>query len=223
MKRNKFLSVIIMGVLLSIIFTTQSLAASFALDIYCDGKTIRMESEQTQMGIDVSNLLPGQTDTSYLTVANKGTKDIELYISASIAENEDNLLDIIEFSIKDSSGDLMFSGDYNQFKRVELALANGKEQTYTLITKLPKEAGNEYQDKRISIKFDFEARGEKDSTAEPEKPKPDEPEEIVTTEIVKPQTGQERIIYIVLAVLLIILVAILIKINYDKKRLKKND
>lgn len=208
MKMKKISMLVVLVITLIMLFTTGAYAANFDLDVYFNGKTISMQSEQTQMGLNISNLLPGQTDTSYLKVSNKGSKEVKLFFTASLENDEGHLLNVLTVSIKDSNGTEIFDGDYTNFNMVELPLQAGESETYTIITTLSKEAGNEYQNKQANVKFSFEARGEE--TQEPKK-------EIVTTEIVKPQTGQSRIIYAVLIAIVIVLVVILIMLAYNKK------
>ena len=138
--------------------TLESLAASFDLAVKFDGKNITMESETTDMSWNLDNFLPGDSDTSTVTIRNSGSKTATVETGISI-EEDNGLLEKIELTVKNSANETVFEGSYTELTTISKELAAGATETYTVVTSLKTDAGNEYQNKKYKLKFNFKAIG----------------------------------------------------------------
>lgn len=136
----------------------KSLAVNFELNVKFDGKNISMESETPDMNWDLDNLLPGQSDVSSINIKNSGKKEVDLETSINI-EEDTGLLEKIELTVTNNAGDTVFTGKYKDLKKITKRLKVGETEKYTVSTKLSVDAGNEYQDKKYKLKFNFNAIG----------------------------------------------------------------
>lgn len=158
MKKSK----VIISLLLIVIILSQyveSIAKSFELKIYFDGKNISMESETTDMSWNINNILPGQSDTSSVTITNSGSKAATVITTINI-EEDNGLLEMIDLKVTDKAGKEVYTGRYNDLKTLSKYLQVGESETYTVETTLNVNAGNEYQNKQYKLKFNFKAVGE---------------------------------------------------------------
>ena len=199
MKTKNVLIILTFVIMFFGILTTNSSAATFDLDVYFDGKTITMNSEDESIGLNALNLLPGETDNSIINITNKGSQKVTLFVLAKVVDDND-LLEVLNIVIKDSNGTQLYSGNYNEFEKIEISLAKGAKETLNIQTSMPNEAGNEYQNKEANIKFTFEANGKE-------------------IKIENPKTNQSKtIIYIVLLTIVAGLVITLITLTVNKKK-----
>ncbi len=162
MRKSKIIISIILIITILGVYV-ESLAASFSLNVLFDGKNISMESETPEMSWDLDNFLPGNSDTSSITIRNGGKKTATVETTISIEEDteEDNrLLEMIDLKITNKAGETVFTGKYTELKTIEKSLKSGESETYTAVTSLNVNAGNEYQNKQYKLKFNFKAIGE---------------------------------------------------------------
>lgn len=138
--------------------TLESLAASFDLAVNFDGKNITMTSETTDMSWNLNNFLPGDSDTSTVTIRNSGNRTATVETGIKI-ENDNGLLDKITLTVKNSANETVFTGAYTELTTISKTLAAGATETYTVATSLATDAGNEYQNKQYKLKFTFKAIG----------------------------------------------------------------
>ncbi|MBQ8379456.1 MAG: MucBP domain-containing protein [Clostridia bacterium] len=158
MRKSKIIiSVILIITILGI--HLESLAASFNLNVLFDGKNISMESETPDMSWNLENFLPGDSDTSSITIHNGGKKTAKVETTISI-EEDNRLLEMIDLKVTNKTGETVFTGKYTELKTIEKSLKPGESETYTAVTSLNVNAGNEYQDKQYKLKFNFKAIGE---------------------------------------------------------------
>ncbi|HBC84422.1 MAG TPA: hypothetical protein DCZ30_03025, partial [Clostridiales bacterium] len=161
MKKSKIIiSIILIITILGI--HIESLAVSFNLNVLFDGKTISMESETPDMSWNLDNFLPGNSDTSSITIHNGGKKTATVETTISIEEDkqEDNrLLEMIDLKVTNKAGEIVYTGKYTELKTIEKSLKPGESETYTAVTSLNVNAGNEYQDRQYKLKFNFKAIG----------------------------------------------------------------
>lgn len=206
MKMKKVLIVVATIVIIMGITAVNSLAATLNLDASFDGKTMKLSSND--LALNALNLLPGETDTSYINIANKGNEKVTLFMTAEVV-NDQSLLDILEISITDSENKQLYDGGYDEFEKTEIVLAKGESEKLTIKTTLPTSAGNEYQDKEANVKFHFEANGE----------------EVIPEPIPEaPKTNLSRVvIYSVLSGIVLILIIVLAVLTISKKRKEKNN
>ena len=133
-------------------------AASFNIDVKFDGKNISMESENPDTSWTLDNFLPGNSDTSSVTINNNGQKTVTVETSISI-EEDTGLLEKIDLEVKNKAGEVVYTGAYTELKTITKQLAVGENETYTVKTSLNKSAGNEYQNKQYKLKFNFNSIG----------------------------------------------------------------
>lgn len=199
MKIKKVLVVIATIVIIIGITAINSLAATFNLDVSFDGKTMNLSSND--LALNTLNLLPGETDTSYINITNKGSEKVTLFMTAEVV-NDQSLLDILEISITDSANKELYDGGYDEFEKAEITLAKEGTEKLTIKTTLPESAGNEYQNKEANVKFHFEANGEE----------------------VIPKTNLSRVvIYSILLGIVLILIILLVVLSVNKKKKDKNN
>lgn len=145
---------IVLVIALTAIFSTQVWAKDFSLNVKVEGGNIIMESETTDMDWSLNSFLPGQSDTSTVTINNTGNQNVDVETSIGI-EEDTGLLEMIDLTVKDKSGNTVYDGTYTDFNSVTKSIAPGENETYTVATTLNLNAGNEYQGKQYNLKFDF--------------------------------------------------------------------
>lgn len=212
---SKFVIIALLIAIIALITANSAYAANYNLDVNCNGKTIKMTSNTPNMTWNITNLLPGESEETTLTIANVGTKKVDVSFKATIENGTEvaNILDIkiIKLANNDtqSEDEKVFEGKCSDLKSVNLTLEKGKKQSYKIITYLPKETGNEFQEKECVVKFDFTATGKQDT--EP-------PKEIITEEVKPPQTGETYAIYIIAGILGIAVIALVVSFIVGKKK-----
>ena len=210
-------SVILLGLIFS---NSKVFAANYNLDVNCDGKKIEMISKTPDMTWNVDNMLPGQKDKIVINISNVGPKSVKVEFKATVVEGSDvaDILNVKIVKIGNDSEQVEYDGKYSHMREVVLNLDAGKNQEYKIISSLPEETGNEFQEKQCQMKLNFTATGESDEIVEPPTPAEEEgtpekdgttPKEtvpqkkyITTSEIKSPQTGESNAIYIVAGVLI---------------------
>ena len=214
---SKFVIIALLVAIIALITANSVYAVDYNVDVNCNGKTIKMISNTPNMTWNITNLLPGETEETTLTISNVGTKKVDVSFKATIENGTDvaNILDIK--IIKSANNDTqkedekVFDGKCSDLKSVNISLEKGKKQSYKIITYLPKETGNEFQEKECVVKFDFIATGKQDT--EP-------PKEISTDEVKPPQTGETYAIYIIAGILGIAVIALVVSFIIGKKKEK---
>lgn len=214
---SKFVIITLLLSIIALITANSVYAENYNVDINCNGKTIKMTSNTPNMTWNITNLLPGETEETILTIANVGKKKVDASFKATIEHGTDvaNILNIkiIKLANNDTQkeDEKVFEGKYSELKSVSLSLENNKKQSYKIITYLPKETGNEFQEKECIVKFDFRATGLQDTQP---------PKEIVIDEVKPPQTGETYAIYIIAGVLGIAVIALIVSFIVGKKKNK---
>lgn len=218
---RKYIVILISLVLIMCNFSV--FASTLNFDIDYDGSQIFVQSENNST-ISVTGILPGETKVSYLYLNNKSNSEIKVYLTAKMEESK--LSEILEVELLDEDNNKLFDGIYDGLTNVEINLEGKSTSVITVVSKLPKEAGNEYQQQQGVIEFLFTANAEEveQEIPEPEpepEPKPEpEPEpkpELEPEDKEIPQAGQTRIIYIALIIIIITLIVILIRLLTRKK------
>lgn len=205
MKFKKILVIIAIVVITLSITAINSFSASFNLEAAFDGEKIILTSEEGEVEFSELNLLPGESKESYINITNTGLEKVQMDMTAEVIEDE-NIMNILQITIKDSKNNQLYNGEYKEFTKIEIELPKGAKETFTIQTTLPKEAGNEYQNKEAKIKFNFEFNGEKIEVPE------------------NPQTNQSKIIiYSVLILIVVILIIALIVLSRNNKSGENNN
>lgn len=206
-------------------------AANLSVNVNCDGKKIEMTSETPEMTWTIENLLPGGSDETILTFHNTGKNFVNISFIPKI-ENGKDVADILDVKIIKLTSETVkkeeefYNGKYSGVVNMGLGLESGKSQKYKIITSLPIETGNEFQNKECVVKFHIKASGTEDKPEPaPETPKQEIPEEDppkqIETDVIKPvQTGESRVIYIIVGVLVVAVVAFVGTFWYVKKKNK---
>lgn len=222
MKKILKISLILIIFAIAIFLANESYAANLSVNVNFDGKQIEMTSETPNMSWSIDNLLPGETEETILTINNIGTRQANIKFIANIEEGEE-LSDILNIKIIKLAGEVQkqdeefFIGKYSKLMNIELDLQEGKTQAFKIITSLPKETGNEYQNKECKIKLSFIASGIEDA-----KPAPEEPPKEIVTDVIKPvQTGESKTIYIVAGVLVVAVAFLVVTFFVGRNKKKK--
>lgn len=142
-----------------VMLPVEILAKNVELNIIYDGRNISMESEDTDTNWTLNNLLPGQSDTSSVSIKNTGSYAVTFETGISI-EEDNGLLEMIDLKVTNKAGNVVYEGSYTDLKTIETGLAPGATETFTVVTSLNRNAGNEYQGKQYKLKFNFTATGD---------------------------------------------------------------
>lgn len=214
-----FISVIF---IIALLFVNKTNAANLNVDVNFDGEKIKMTSQTPDMTWNINNLLPGEKDETILTVNNTGKKPVDVKFTANLVEGTElaKVLDIQIIKLVSDTNkkeDEFFNGKYSELMNISVQLESEKKQSFKIITSLPKETGNEYQNKACKTKLSFVATGYKDK--EPSKPE-QPPEKVETEVIVPPTTGEGNVIYIVVGVLVVAVVGVVVSFVVSKKKKK---
>lgn len=199
---------------ISILTSSQVFAEDMTVKVNCDGKTIKMTSETPDLTWRVEDILPGETDESTVTIQNIGKKKVDIDLNAKVESGEEltKILDLQIIKTQSSKEETVYTGKYSDLKTINVSLEPHEKMAYKFIATLPIETGNEFQGKESVIKFVLIATGKKDEPVAP-----DETPEIITDEVVPPQTGEGIIIFIIGGVLLIALIVFLVTIFLNRK------
>lgn len=218
-------------------------AANLNVNVNCDGKKIEMTSETPEMTWTIENLLPGESDETILTFHNTGKNFVNISFIPKI-ENGKDVADILNVKVIKLTSETVkkeeefYNGKYSGLVNMGLGLESGKSQAYKIVTSLPIEIGNEFQNKECVVKFHIKASGTEDKTnlipdleppkqeiPEPEPPKQEiiekEPSKQLETDVIKPvQTGESRSIYIIVGVLVVAVVVLVGTFWFVRKKNK---
>jgi len=222
LKSKKIVSIVVLLFVLSLMCSYSMVyAANLNVNVNFDGKQIEMTSETPDMTWTINNLLPGEEDSSILTISNIGTRKASVEFIATIEEGKD-LADVLDIQIIKLANDSqkedkeVFSGKYSELQALNVDLDSDKMQNFKIITSLPIETGNEFQNKECKVKLSFVASGVEDKEEEPTS-EPEPPKEIIT-DVIKPvQTGESKTVYIIVAVLVIAVVVLVVTFFVGKK------
>ena len=131
-----------------------------------EGSEIGLEVNVADEFTDVSNLAPGDTKSSYLTVSNKGSGTFKYFFdikkigstAGSYRGTEGKPLDeILKMTVKRGE-ETLFDGLISNFEEKDMGdLAAGDEQRLEISVYFPEEAGNEYQGADVTVQFKFRA------------------------------------------------------------------
>ena len=131
-----------------------------------EGSEIGLEVNVADEFTDVSNLAPGDTKSSYLTVSNKGSGTFKYFFdikkigstAGSYRGTEGKPLDeILKMTVKRGE-ETLFDGLISNFEEKDMGdLAAGDEQRLDISVYFPEEAGNEYQGADVTVQFKFRA------------------------------------------------------------------
>ena len=144
-----FISVIF---IIALLFVNKTNAANLNVDVNFDGEKIKMTSQTPDMTWNINNLLPGEKDETILTVNNTGKKPVDVKFIANLVEGTElaKVLDIQIIKLVSDTNkkeDEFFNGKYSELMNISVQLESEKTQSFKIITSLPKETGNEYQNK----------------------------------------------------------------------------
>lgn len=226
MKKTLKIAFISLVFAIAILLLNETNAANLNVDVNFDGEKIKMTSQTPDMTWNINNLLPGEKDETILTVNNTGKKQVDVKFIANLVEGKE-LADVLDIKIiklaseVNKKEDEFFNGKYSELENISIQLESEKTQSFKIITSLPKETGNEYQNKACKVKLNFVATGYKDKEPSKPEPKPEQPpEKVETEEIVPPTTGEGKVIYIVVGVLVVAVVGFAISFVASKKKKK---
>ena len=93
---SKFVIITLLLSIIALITANSVYAENYNVDINCNGKTIKMTSNTPNMTWNITNLLPGETEETILTIANVGKKKVDASFKATIEHGTDvaNILNI---------------------------------------------------------------------------------------------------------------------------------
>ncbi|MBE5805717.1 MAG: hypothetical protein E7313_03255 [Clostridiales bacterium] len=210
MINKRVVKIFLLCVIMLVMFSGKVYCANYNIDVNFDGKKIEMVSETPDMVWDINNILPGEKHETVVKFSNVGKKDTTIEFYVTIQEDSMLMKALNLTVVRLSDNKEVFNGKYNEIDKLREELVSKKSEEYKFITELPINAGNEFQEKKCSVKLTVVAIGVIDKEGEEKK-------EIVTEEIKSPQTGQSRVIFIIAIVLIVSIVMLLITFLVRKK------
>ncbi|HEU4962523.1 MAG TPA: hypothetical protein VFV52_01495 [Bacilli bacterium] len=109
--------------------------------------------------LQASNLAPGDTVRSVLTVANNGNLDFNTSVSARQETGNTAFYNILHVTVADSNG-LLYEGSFAGLQDFPLGtIPIGQQRYLTFTATLPLATGNEMQGQATSVAFDLTAIG----------------------------------------------------------------
>ena len=111
--------------------------------------------------LSASNLAPGDSVTSKLSVKNGRDTVIDYRISASKVKGDDLLYNILNIEIKGEKGEVIYKGKLKDLNDITVGkLAVQQEDSFDFILSFPYTAGKEYQHLSLTNKFTISAQEE---------------------------------------------------------------
>ena len=154
----------------SLWFLSASANPVFAFNLEIVGDNLGISITHDSPIFDIDNMAPGETETSTISVKNQGDAPFSLALDSLLENGDDALFEKLEFTVEDDDGTLIYyTGSLKNANHVALgSILPGEEKTYILSICFPPDAGNEFQNKAVSVMFIFTAYGggEPDSTTE---------------------------------------------------------
>lgn len=210
---------------LSLILQTSSVYA-FKMEIVGNNHGISIKHDNPLFNIE--NMVPGETKYSTLEVKSNENDPLKLELDSLMENGDRALFETLIFSIEDSSG-RYFSDTLNKLNHIDLgSILKGEKKTYNLSISFPASAGNEFQQKAVSVSFIFTANGGLGSTVDLSEDRvplasvtPSEPNLTNIPQIEIPTTGESnpKIWYIFGLLLVVVGVRIGLKILVRKDRI----
>lgn len=157
LKKNKII-ITLLVVIVCISACITIYAKNMDINVTFDGRNIAMTSENPDTTWTIENFLPGDSDTSSVTINHTGSEPVTVETNITI-EEDDGLVDGINLKVTNSANEEVYNGTYKDFETISKNMMAGDTETYTVVTSLDVSAGNEYQGKQYKLKFTFNATG----------------------------------------------------------------
>ncbi|WP_340026336.1 hypothetical protein MHI24_14725 [Paenibacillus sp. FSL K6-1096] len=111
-------------------------------------------------GAAMNNMQPGDTVSTDYTVINGGNEPFDYSVAVRLLAGDEELFNILQLTLQ-KEGVILYSGGMNGASGALTlgSLAGEAEATVQMKVLFPPEAGNEFQQKAVSIALDFTATG----------------------------------------------------------------
>lgn len=152
-----FLAVALLAGMLGMDFS----AASSLVNLVVVGDNLGLSiSPADQKLFDLNNMIPGDTESSTVTIQNRGNAPFSLTITAEKVSGDEVLFEELFLTVTKEGGATYYSGSMGglQALKIEDSFAPGSSVPYNFTISLPPESGNETQGKTINVRFVFAAK-----------------------------------------------------------------
>jgi len=160
---SAFLAVALLAGMLGMDFS----AASSLVNVVVVGDNLGLSVTPAEQKLfDLDNMIPGDTESSTVTVQNRGNAPFSLIITAEKVSGDAVLFEELLLTVAQEGGATYYRGSMGDLQelKIEKSFAPGSSVPYNFTISLPPESGNETQGKSINVRFVFAAR----STALPD-------------------------------------------------------
>lgn len=122
-----------------------------------DAIKLTVNSQKTSTAA-MNNMQPGDTLTSDYTIINEGKEPFDYSVAFKLLAGDENLYNILQMTLQ-KEGVILYSGGMSGAAgTVALgSLAGGADSTVQMKVLFPPEAGNEFQEKAVSVALEFTA------------------------------------------------------------------
>lgn len=116
----------------------------------------------------MNNMQPGDTMASDYTIINDGNDPFDYSVAFQFRSGDADLYNILQMTLQ-KEGVILYSGVMSEAPGVVTigSLAGGAAEAIEMKVLFPPEAGNEFQEKKVSVAFEFTATAEPAPTAGP--------------------------------------------------------
>lgn len=116
----------------------------------------------------MNNMQPGDTMASDYTIINDGKDPFDYSVAFQFRSGDADLYNILQMTLQ-KEGVILYSGVMSEAPGVVTigSLAGGAAEAIEMKVLFPPEAGNEFQEKKVSVAFEFTATAEPAPTAGP--------------------------------------------------------
>ena len=146
----------------SLWFLSASANPVFAFNLEIVGDNLGISITHDSPLFNMENMAPGETESSTISVKNQGDAPLSLTLDSLMENGDDALFEKLEFTVEDDNGTRIYdSGSLKNVNHVVLgSILPGEEKIYILSVCFPPDAGNEFQNKAVSVMFIFTAYGD---------------------------------------------------------------
>ncbi len=234
MKQNKYIKIIvsILALILIQMLNIKVYAANLNLNIDFNGKEIEMASETPEMKWELKNIAPGKSNSTTIIINSIGNKEVKAEFATEITDGKE-YEEYLNMKITNSkNNETIYEGKYKEFTKVAEKISAKETKSYNVIVTLPEGTENKFANTGCTIKFNFTAKGEKNSIAVANQQEQQEQmqtqqntvevEEVTTNTIKQIKISQSYIIFIVLGILVVVLAVLIILFIRTRKSPQKS-
>jgi len=147
----------VLALVLAIYFLIPRTPAGIAFAVETAGTQFGISTDPPSSFLQSSNMAPGDTISTPLTISNTGQYDFSYEVKATV-EHGDLMFNVLDLTISDPNGKVRYAGKLRDLQGVALGvLGSSAKEIYNFTVGFPRESGNEYQGQSTSVTFVFNA------------------------------------------------------------------